>query len=226
MNSDTYYTPEWILKPLGEFDLDPCTPKKMLWETAKHRYTEEDNGLIQPWFGRVWLNPPYSNIEPWMKLITEHGNGIALINATTDTNAFFNYGWYKADGMLFLKGRVRFYTHRGYRGGQNRDGSVLLGYGKYNEDVLASAEKELDGFFVSFNTKHLIVVTVSGTWLSVIELAVTRHGSDEELKPIYDLVEHLAPDKIRKNPHWKAKVRQQIQVIRRKRHGKEKATNV
>lgn len=29
-------------------------------------FTVEDNGLLRPWFGNVWCNPPYSDIEPWV----------------------------------------------------------------------------------------------------------------------------------------------------------------
>lgn len=37
-------------------------------------YTLTDDGLMQPWRGhRVWCNPPYSDIEPWIaKAIAEH----------------------------------------------------------------------------------------------------------------------------------------------------------
>jgi hypothetical protein len=59
VGTTTWLTPPRILEALGEFDLDPCAPLERPWDTAKKHYTTEDDGLIQPWFGRVWCNPPY-----------------------------------------------------------------------------------------------------------------------------------------------------------------------
>lgn len=55
---DEWLTPPEIIRALGEFDLDPCAPIVRPWDMAKAHYTELDNGLIRPWHGRVWLNPP------------------------------------------------------------------------------------------------------------------------------------------------------------------------
>ena len=56
-----WYTPKYIIEALGDdFDLDPCAPYNN-WYTAKKSYTKEDNGLLKEWFGRVFLNPPYTN---------------------------------------------------------------------------------------------------------------------------------------------------------------------
>lgn len=63
--SDEWYTPREIIEALGEFDLDPCAPMHPLWPTAKIMYNKQDNGLVQNWGGRIWLNPPYSKPLIW-----------------------------------------------------------------------------------------------------------------------------------------------------------------
>jgi len=32
---------------------------------ALRYFTKKDNGLLLPWWGRVWCNPPWSDIAPW-----------------------------------------------------------------------------------------------------------------------------------------------------------------
>ena len=77
-----WYTPPWLISALGSFDLDPAAPAVRLFETAKQYYTKAENGLVQPWFGRVYLNPPYERaVERWMSRLADHGNGIAPIFA-------------------------------------------------------------------------------------------------------------------------------------------------
>ena len=56
----TWLTPPEIIRSLGEFDLDPCVPDSMPWQTAKRMVTKAEDGLTVDWNGkRVWLNPPY-----------------------------------------------------------------------------------------------------------------------------------------------------------------------
>ena len=79
--SDDYYTPKWIFDALGvEFDLDvACPPEGPLFTPAKSWYTQETNGLASPWFGRVFMNPPYSAPNEWVSKFISHQNGIALL---------------------------------------------------------------------------------------------------------------------------------------------------
>lgn len=81
MTSDDYYTPAWVFERMGiTFDLDPCAPPGGIpWVPARRFYTQADDGLTQPWEGRVWMNPPYSKPTPWVRRFIDHGNGVALL---------------------------------------------------------------------------------------------------------------------------------------------------
>lgn len=133
---DEWLTPPSLKDPLGEFDLDPCSPVNRPWDTAKKHYTIHDDGLLQPWEGRVWCNPPYSTCEHWLKKASHYGNAIVLIFARTETNMFFRYVWPKANGILFIKGRVQFGHITGKKSGAAGAPSILIAYGEDNARML------------------------------------------------------------------------------------------
>ncbi len=111
--SDCWYTPpsiiDLVIQVLGEIDLDPCADDGRHIPAQLH-YTAMDDGLKQQWFGRVFMNPPYSCPGVWMsKLQSELGRvreAIALVPAATDTN------WLspvlKSQPVCFWKGRIKF----------------------------------------------------------------------------------------------------------------------
>jgi hypothetical protein len=135
-----WLTPPEMIAALGDFDLDPCTPEIMPWPTARRRYTRRDDGLSQPWFGRVFLNPPYGpHAAKWLARMREHGNGIALVPARTETRMFFDSVWGHAAGVCFVKGRPHFHYPDGIRAKTTINAPVcLIAYGKRN---LAALEK-------------------------------------------------------------------------------------
>lgn len=141
MLKDEWLTPPEILAALGEFDLDPCAPVTRPWEMAKAHYTVEDNGLLQPWLGRVWLNPPYGPLaRQWLNRLAAHGNGIALIFARTETDMFGDEIWDRADAVLFLHGRLYFHHVSGERAAANAGApSVLAAYGQGNLEALRAS---------------------------------------------------------------------------------------
>jgi hypothetical protein len=136
--TDVWLTPPWLLRQLGEFDLDPCSPVDRPWDTAKKHYTIEDDGLAQEWQGRVWCNPPYGPpMGKWLKRLSEHPEGgLALIFARTETKVFFDYVWDRADALLFIKGRIKFHLPSGVEGGTAGSPSVLIAYGKQEVETL------------------------------------------------------------------------------------------
>lgn len=125
----TWLTPPHIIEALGPFDLDPCAAPG--WETATEHYILPTDGLAMPWHGMVWMNPPYSK-EAWVWLdrLAEHGNGIALVFARTETAGFVEQVWGKADAVLFLHGRLYFHHADGTRAAANSGApSCLVAYG-------------------------------------------------------------------------------------------------
>lgn len=115
--SDDWHTPPEVVakvvEEFGAFDLDPCcrdtTAKAPLF------YTKADDGLSLPWFGRVWLNPPYSDPGPWLKKAADSVESgdcelvVALLPASTDTRWFHNHILDRGAEVRFIKGRIRFY---------------------------------------------------------------------------------------------------------------------
>lgn len=139
--TDEWYTPPYIIKPLGSFDLDPATCEKAISinQSAKNYYTVEDNGLHKEWFGRVWLNPPYSNplIKQFIKKLSDHNNGIALVSNRCASAWFQDYVLSKAHSILFLRKRISFFNEKGVLVGRPGCGSVLIAYGEQNTTSLS-----------------------------------------------------------------------------------------
>jgi hypothetical protein len=149
-----WLTPPEIIGALGPFDLDPCAPIEQPYPTAKRVLTVRENGLIQKWEGRTWLNPPYSNgvIEQWLARMAEHNFGTALIFARTETDAFFRYVWEQATALLFMRGRINFHLPDGARAKGNAGApTVLCAYGVEDADVLAGCK--IDGHFVPLRSR-------------------------------------------------------------------------
>lgn len=116
--SPEHYTPKKIIdaaiRVMGAIDLDPCSNSKETPNVpALDHYTSADDGLSMPWFGRVYMNPPYGRvIGGWTeKLAAEYEVGnvteaIALVPGRIDTQ------WWQALGenyhACFVTGRLTF----------------------------------------------------------------------------------------------------------------------
>lgn len=135
-----WLSPPSLIKKLGHFDLDPCTPINPPFIHAENNFTIKENGLSKEWFGRVYLNPPYGKgMELWMEKLKHHGNGIALLFARTETKCFFAHVWNDADAVLFVKGRIKFYNLDGLQTGTPGAPSIFVAYGKENAEMLKNS---------------------------------------------------------------------------------------
>lgn len=144
-----WLTPRAVFDALDcDFDLDPCSPGEGRSHVpARAHYTITDDGLAKPWFGRVWLNPPYGRgIDQWLRRAHEHartgfGSVIALVPNRTDT-AWFQRWAPRTSAMLLHAGRIRF--HRGDKNspqtGSPGTGSILLAYGSDAHKILTDSD--------------------------------------------------------------------------------------
>lgn len=138
--TDSWITPRWLIKRIGPFDLDPCACDPQPWPTAALMLTERENGLLAPWAGHVYCNPPYGKqLGAWLNRMALHNDGLALVFARTDTKAFHRNVWPFAQSILFIEGRLTFCTPAGELApmGHNSGGpSVLIACGKRASDRL------------------------------------------------------------------------------------------
>lgn len=112
---DEWSTPQYLFDKLNaqyDFTCDVCaTP-----ENAKcdYYFTKEDNALLQGWYGRCWMNPPYGReIKNFMRKAYEavHLEGTAeivvcLVPARTDTEWWHEYAMFGE--IEFIRGRLKF----------------------------------------------------------------------------------------------------------------------
>lgn len=130
LDSDAWYTPEWIFDGLGiTFDLDVAAPAELLpWIPAKARYTVADDGLLQPWHGVIWCNPPYSAPTAWCRRWAQHPDGCILLRADLSTSGPFA-ALTAATSVYVPSKRLEFVDGHGGRTGLTNFSTVLLGRG-------------------------------------------------------------------------------------------------
>lgn len=75
-------------------------------------FTAAEDGLIQPWSGSVFVNPPYGRqISKWVAKaaleISRCRMIVMLLPARTDTGWFHDYVYGRAE-VRFIRGRLKF----------------------------------------------------------------------------------------------------------------------
>lgn len=133
-------TDEWATPPeyfallnqeFGPFTLDACATAA----TAKvaRYYDKAADGLRSPWFGRVFVNPPYSAPGPWCRRAAEATKVDAQLRVVMLLPAGIDTAWFH-DWVLpfaeirFIRGRIRFHAWDGKPGGMPKGGNLLALY--------------------------------------------------------------------------------------------------
>lgn len=134
-----YYTPPKIIEAatevLGRIDLDPssCEDANKIVQAATI-FTKNDNGLLLNWYGKIWMNPPFSRKDNklWVpKLIKEYKIGnvteaICITYASTSEQWFLPLHDFV---QCYLYKRVKFITSEGQKDSPTK-GCVLTYFGK------------------------------------------------------------------------------------------------
>ncbi|MBM3655309.1 MAG: adenine methyltransferase, partial [Alphaproteobacteria bacterium] len=119
---------------LGEsFDLDVAHPGHPFapWVPAGKRLLREDDGLVHPWRGFVWMNPPFGGrnaLCPWLERFFTHGDGVALTPDRTSA-PWWQSAAKRADAILFVSPKIKFIGRDGDVGKSPAQGTTLLAGG-------------------------------------------------------------------------------------------------
>lgn len=136
-----WYTPPRIIVDArevlgGTIDCDPAShPIPQTWIRARTYYTEEQNGLIQPWNGTVFLNPPFSATRVWVDKLKQELQSGRTTAAVLLTNSAPGYVWWEetvdaAISVCLIRHRLRFINESGLAQGQAKKGQSIFYFGR------------------------------------------------------------------------------------------------
>ena len=129
MKNNEWYTPaiyiEAAREVMGSIDLDPASSElaNRIVKAEKY-YTKEENGLMYPWYGNVWLNPPYGRTNKYTsslqqrfieKLVREDiEQAILLLLGNACFRKYFEPLWEYL--LCFNQGDIAFFREDGENG--------------------------------------------------------------------------------------------------------------
>lgn len=135
---DAWRTPSWLFAYAearwGPFDVDLAADAEN--HLCPEYLTLETDSLAARWddWGRAWLNPPYSNISPWIEKAAgyaEARSGLVVVMLIPTPNG---ESYYEAAGsatdLVLIQGRISFFSvSHGREVGGNARGSCFLVFG-------------------------------------------------------------------------------------------------
>lgn len=141
--NDRWLTPVNVVEALGRFDLDPCGAPGHILASTTYLLENGDDGLIDPWFGRVWLNPPYGRtMRVWVEKMVEHGSGTALIPVATGTKLWQEVVFTEASAIHFYRHRINFLRRDGADNSSmvSPQASAIIAFGDADADALVQSD--------------------------------------------------------------------------------------
>jgi ParB family chromosome partitioning protein len=159
-----WYTPREYISlaraVMGDIDVDPASTE-LAQQTVKagQYFNEDQNGLRQNWYGRVWLNPPYSRvlIRKFVGKLLVEWNARRITEAIALTHNFTDAMWFHdavsaADIVCFTQGRIKF-NHPGGTMSKPPHGQAFFYFGP-----------NVDGFKREFGRVGSIVRPEPDSW--------------------------------------------------------------
>lgn len=139
--TNEWYTPPPIVdlarETMGGIDLDPASNATAQgWINAGEYYSAADlfSGLARPWFGRVFLNPPFDDTRSWVDRLGAAYLRREIEGAVLLVNSAPGYGWWERlwrdRPVCMLRERLRFIRPDGTPGGQAKKGQTIAYYGE------------------------------------------------------------------------------------------------
>ena len=94
---------------------------------------------------------------------------------------------------------------------QSNQKSYPLKHPRIMHEYLLLWERSPGGLYITLAAGKQLRRALEGTWRAVIHTALVKLGGRASLRELYEAVAAEAPERIRKNPNWQAKIRQVLQ---------------
>lgn len=110
---DLWSTPselvEWMESEYGDYDIDAAASKE---NAVCEKFYSKETNCLKRWWGsnkHIWLNPPYSNITPFVKKAIEqmeHKNQIDILLPCDTSTGWFYEAQQRAAEIIWITGEV------------------------------------------------------------------------------------------------------------------------
>lgn len=99
----------WMESEYGDYDIDAAASKE---NAVCEKFYSKETNCLKRWWGsnkHIWLNPPYSNITPFVKKAIEqmeHNNQIDILLPCDTSTGWFYEAQQRAAEIIWITGEV------------------------------------------------------------------------------------------------------------------------